>query len=330
MAGIAGGGPTTVNVAGVALLAAATTLVATPVAMVVARRTGIVDRPGPLKPQTSPVPYLGGAAVMAGIAVGTFGQRVSVLVPLLLALVLGIADDKKGIPPIFRLVAEFVIGGVVLAVCPLHVPGAVAVLIIPVTVLLINGVNLLDGMDMLAAGVVGVAAVGFAVLLLGPDRHLAVALAASLAGFLVFNRPPARIYLGDGGAYLLGTALAVLVAGAWAPKVSTTSGVAAAGLIVVPVAEVAFAMIRRIRGRRSLVDGDRRHPYDLLAARGWSTWATTGTYVGLQLAITLAVVVTGRRSSLQTAVIVDGLAALLLVLLAGASGALSPEQEAVP
>ena len=318
------------NVVVVALLALATTLAATPVAIVVARRTGIVDRPGPLKSQSSSVPYLGGAAVMAGVAVGMFGHRVSVLVPLLLALALGIADDKRGLPPALRLGAELVIGGVVLVVCPLHVPGIVAVLIIPITVLLINGANLLDGMDMLASGVVGLGAIGFALLLVGPDRLLPVALAASLAGFLVFNRPPARIYLGDGGAYLLGTALAVLVSGAWAPGESTTLGVATAGLVAIPVAEVAFALIRRIRGRRSLVDGDRRHPYDLLVARGWSTLATTGTYFGLQLVITVAVVVTGRRSSLRNALIVDGLAALLLVVLAGASGALSPEQEAVP
>ncbi len=65
--------------------------------------------------------------------------------------------------------------------------------------------NLIDGLDMLASGVVTAAAVGFAAVLHGPGRQLAVALGASLIGFLTFNRPPARVYLGDGGAYLLGT-----------------------------------------------------------------------------------------------------------------------------
>ena len=82
---------------------------------------------------------------------------------------------------------------------------------------MINGVNLIDGLDMLAGGVAAVAAGGFAVILHGSGRQLAIALAASLLGFLVYNRPPARVYLGDGGAYLLGTGLTVLVAESWAP-----------------------------------------------------------------------------------------------------------------
>ena len=91
-------------------------------------------------------------------------------------------------------------------------------LVAGVTVLLINGVNMIDGLDALAGGVVAVAARGLRLDAAGrrpgPGRGPR---RCALAGFLVYNRPPARIYLGDGGSYLLGTALAVLLASAWAP-----------------------------------------------------------------------------------------------------------------
>ena len=313
----------------VALVALGTSLVVTPLAMVVARRTGVMDRPGDLKSQTVPVPYLGGVGVFAGTTVGALGGRPSVLVPLAAALALGVADDRFDLSPLVRLVGELAIGAAVVVTCPVALSGALgAVLVVGVTVLLVNGVNLLDGLDMLAGGVVAVAAVGFAVLLHGPGRLLAVALTAALVGFLVFNRPPARVYLGDGGSYLLGTALAVLVAEAWGPHLAVSLGVATLLLVAVPAGEVAFAVVRRLRGRRSLVAGDRGHPYDRLVARGWPRMSATAAYLGLEGLLAVAAVGAGRRSSLAVALAVDVTGAAVLVALAAAVGALSPDQEA--
>ena len=74
-----------------------------------------------------------------------------------------------------------------------------------------------------------------------------------------YNRPPARIYLGDGGSYLLGTVLAVLLAAAWGPGVPVTSGTAALALVALPAAEVAFAVVRR-SARSTVTDGRRPRP----------------------------------------------------------------------
>ena len=205
------------------------------------------------------------------------------------------------------------------------------VLVVPATLRVINGVNLMDGLDMLAGGTVAVAGVGFAVLLAGTGRHLGVALAAALVGFLVFNRPPARIYLGDGGAYLLGTVLAVLLALAWAPHVATPTGLAAFALVALPAAEVAFAVIRRLRGHRSVLAGDRGHPYDRLVARGWARPSASAAYIAAQGILTVAAVLAYRSSSLTVAVVVDVVAALALVVAAGLVGALTPDaEEAAP
>jgi UDP-GlcNAc:undecaprenyl-phosphate GlcNAc-1-phosphate transferase len=173
----------------IAAVALVVTAVATPVVIVVARRTGIVDRPGELKPQSDPIPYLGGVAVFLGMTVGVAVGRPTVLVPLGGALALGVADDRFDLPPLIRLVGQVAIGLTVVVTCPLHLPGAVAVLAVPVVaVVVINGVNLIDGLDMLAAGVVGVAAAGFAVVLHGAGRQMAVATAAALVAFLAYNR----------------------------------------------------------------------------------------------------------------------------------------------
>ena len=120
-----------------------------------------------------------------------------------------------------------------------------------VTVLVVNGVNLIDGLDMLAAGVVAVGGRGLRRRCsTAPDGSSAMALAAALVGFLVYNRPPARVYLGDGGSYLLGTALAVLLRrGVGARGGARRSVSAALALVAVPAAEVAFAVVRRARGR---------------------------------------------------------------------------------
>ncbi len=124
-----------------------------------------------------------------------------------------------------------------------------------------------------------------------------MSLIASLLAFFWFNRPPARIYLGDGGSYLLGTALAVLLTTAWAPGVGTATGLIALALVAIPVAELACAIIRRARSRQALTAGDRQHPYDQLVARGWPRMAASGVYIGMELIVVVAVALVPRHSN---------------------------------
>jgi UDP-GlcNAc:undecaprenyl-phosphate GlcNAc-1-phosphate transferase len=312
-----------------ALVSFAIGLAVTPAMIVVARRTGIMDRPGALKSQATPVPYLGGVGVFAGTAAGALLGRPSVLVPLAAALALGVADDRLDLSPALRLVGEVVVGIMVVVTGPVRFDGVVAVVaVVAVTVLLINGVNLMDGLDMLAGGVCAVAAVAFALLLGGPGRQLAVALAAALVAFLLFNRPPARIYLGDGGAYLLGASLAVLSGAAWAPHLPLDVGMAALAVVALPAAELAFAVVRRLRGRTSLLSGDRGHPYDRLVLRGWHrTWASIA-YIALEAVLALGAVAAARHAGLGAVIAVDAGAAVVLVALGAATGALSPDHGA--
>jgi UDP-GlcNAc:undecaprenyl-phosphate GlcNAc-1-phosphate transferase len=313
--------------AGLAALAAA--LVLTPLAILVARRAGAVDRPGPLKPQVAPVPHLGGTAVFVAVLPWLVAEDAVLLAPLGAALLLGLVDDLRGLRPGLRLAVQVAVGAALAAILRTRVPGPVAgVLIVLVTITLVNGVNLIDGLDALAPGVVAVACVGSSVLLGGAPRALAAAGAGALAGFLAYNRPPARVYLGDGGAYFLGGLLTVFLASAWKPSTPWSTSTAALLLVAVPAAEVAFATARRLRAGRSVTGGDRRHPYDLVVARGWPASRASLAYVAASAVLAGAAIFVARLHSLGGAIGAAALGAIVLVVLAQACGALSPGEAA--
>jgi UDP-GlcNAc:undecaprenyl-phosphate/decaprenyl-phosphate GlcNAc-1-phosphate transferase len=309
----------------VGLVAFGAGLVLTPVTILVAVRTGMVDRPGELKPQNTAVPLLGGVAVFLAAVVGAAAGNPALVGPLGGALALGVADDHMQLSPAVRFVGEAVLGVSVAAVVHTRVPGPGGyVLVVLGTVLLVNGVNFLDGLDSLAALVVGLSAAGFALLLHGDGRFLALATAGGLAGFVVYNRPPARVYLGDGGSYVLGVALAVLVCEAWSPHVHMARSVAGLLLAVIPAAEVLFAVVRRLRGHEAVTSGDRRHPYDLLVGRRWRVGIVALSYAAVQVVLGAAALATGRLGSIAPSIgaLVGG--AVLVCVLAGACGALTP------
>jgi UDP-GlcNAc:undecaprenyl-phosphate/decaprenyl-phosphate GlcNAc-1-phosphate transferase len=294
-------------------------LVATPLCARLAVRIGLVDRPGPLKPHAHATPYLGGLGLACGVGLGAGVLNPWLLVPLGLALALGTADDIRPLHPLIRLFGEVAIGLVLAAVVSTRCGDAGFVLVPIATVVLVNGYNLLDGLDALCASVTLVGAAGFSVLLTGDARGFALALAGSAAGFLVFNRPPARVYLGDGGAYLVGTTMTALLALAWAPERAAADGIGALALVALPVAEVGLAVFRRWRAGRSLLAGDRDHPYDVLVRSGWSVGGTVAAYAIAELAA-LALALVASHLAVPLAWVVVAVAAVGLVA-AGLSAA---------
>jgi UDP-GlcNAc:undecaprenyl-phosphate GlcNAc-1-phosphate transferase len=283
------------------LVAFAVAVVCTPLARRLALSLGVLDTPGPLKIHREPVPYLGGVAVFVALAVVVAPTHVSYLLPLGLAAALGIADDVRGLSPAIRLLSQVTIGCIAGIVAPAPGPAGLLVTALLVVVL-VNAVNLIDGMDALASCVVAVSALGFAAVG-GDARILAFAVCGALAGFLLFNRPPARIYLGDGGSYLLGTAIAMLSASALATDYSAV-WIALPFLVGLPLADVAIAIVRRFLAKRPLTLGDRSHVYDQLADRGWSVTRVVLVCAAVQIAATAT-----------------GLALLQLGVVAAAAGA---------
>jgi UDP-GlcNAc:undecaprenyl-phosphate GlcNAc-1-phosphate transferase len=273
---------------------------ATPLAARLATRVGLVDHPGPLKVHARAVPYLGGLAVFVAIAGPVAVTRPSLLVPLALAGALGVADDATDLAPPLRLGAEVGIGIAAAWVATPHSAGSVA-LGIALVLVLVNAVNMLDGLDGLATAVVGIGAAGFFVVLSGSSATLALALVGALAGFLVWNAPPARVYLGDSGSYLLGTALAVLFLAATRHDAAVVSS--ACLFVGVPVADAAVAIVRRLRAGTPLLRGDRGHVYDQLVDRGWSARRSAGTCAAAQAVLTVIGIVISVRADAVAVVV---------------------------
>jgi UDP-GlcNAc:undecaprenyl-phosphate GlcNAc-1-phosphate transferase len=131
-----------------------------------------------------------------------------------------------------------------------------------------NSLNLLDGMDGLAGGVTVIAALALGILGMMTGRiYLALilfTLCGATFGFLLFNKPPARIFMGDGGAYFLGF---VLAGCAFAMFRGTPGSLLGPILILgIPILDTLLAILRRIN-TRSYFTGDRAHLYDILRTR---------------------------------------------------------------
>lgn len=185
-----------------------------------ARRRGLLDAPGARRSHSQPTPRGGGIGIaLAGLSAcallaWTAGNAwVWIGAGLLLVAGLGWWDDHRPLPAWPRLLAHIAAGSCLaigLWMQGAAIPAIVAAfLLVPV---LVNVWNFIDGIDGLAASQALLGALGLACMLDGPGRVLAVVLAAACAGFLPFNLPRARIFLGDVGSGALGYLLAVLLA----------------------------------------------------------------------------------------------------------------------
>ncbi|MEY2449916.1 MAG: UDP-GlcNAc:undecaprenyl-phosphate/decaprenyl-phosphate GlcNAc-phosphate transferase [Acidimicrobiaceae bacterium] len=300
-----------------------TAVLVMPVAMWIGRQAGLVDRPGPLKVHAHPVPYLGGLGVAAALAWGVAATRPSLLIPLGAALALGVVDDATGLTPVLRMVGELAIGTAVGVCLPAGDHRALAVVFAAlVTVVLCNAVNMIDGLDGLAGGTAAVAAIGFYVVLSGDGATIAIALTAGLAAFLAFNRPPARVYLGDGGAYLVGTALATLFLLACESGSGASFGVAAL-LVGYPLVELVFTVIRRSAQRKSPLSGDRQHVYDQLHARGASASVAALLCVAFQAALVAVAIIVAPRSA-AVGLVTAGACGMMILAAGILTGLLAP------
>jgi len=256
----------------------ALTCLAMPLVRWVAMRWGFVDRPaGPLKPQMRAIPYGGGIAIAVGMSVvlswARPGLPVIPVIGAMMVLLLGIVDDAVDVRPLGRLVVGLLAGITLLVLWPFAVSQwSSAVLTGTCCAVLasasMNAYNMTDGSDGLS-GTVGLFAAGGLLvgwLLAGETVLMSIAAAScgSIVGFLIFNWPPARVYLGDAGAYWMGfllTALCIPALSSWHAVIGVTCIMALLEL------ELLASILRRILGHRGLTGGDRGHIYDVLHLR---------------------------------------------------------------
>jgi len=304
----------------------------TPVAREAALRFGIVDRPdGNLKQQREPVPYLGGVAVFIAylLALGVVVSFDTLLLGLLLAgtltLLVGLIDDFGVLTPLAKLtgqgVAVFVLlrSGAVIEL--VDVPPALRWPLAALWILAVcNAFNLLDVMDGLAGGVGALIALalGVAATIAGqvPEAAAAFALAGALAGFLVFNVHPARIYLGDAGSLAVGITLGALaLAIPWSDR-SPAGFLAPLVILAVPLADTAYVTVLRARAGKPFWHGSPDHfPLRLRRRLGGDVRRTVASCWGLTLLGGVAGVGSAALWSWQVALWVLGIYSASVVVL---------------
>lgn len=305
----------------VGAIAAVVTFVLTPVVRLLSLKIGAVDQPGDRKVHARPTPTLGGFAILIGIVVAC---AMSVLLPArndidfkalltqssqplgiaagaFVIFALGAVDDLRALPAPVKLAGQVFAAGILFLAGVkmqfLLVPGQAYALSDDVSVLftvlwivaMINAVNLIDGLDGLAAGIVAIAASSFFVYTFSLNQESAsyatsaplicIAVVGASLGFLRHNFHPARIFMGDSGSMLLGLVLgAATVVGIGDPTLFKpgTSDVFLAyfplliplAVVAIPILDALLAIVRRARRRRSVFHADKEHIHHRLMDLG--------------------------------------------------------------
>ena len=201
--------------------------------------------------------------------------------------ILGLADDVRAIAPGTKLVGQMVVAGVIVSlIAPLSITGWPVIdqlLAFMWIIAITNAFNLLDNMDGLAAGVAALAGLCYLTLLLpygGTPLTLSIAaFVGAVLGFLVYNFPPASIFMGDGGSHLLGVFLATasLLATPGMKGRLVPAAIFPVFVLLVPIFDTAFVTLtRRLSGRRAMVGG-RDHTSHRLVTLGASERVAVAT-----------------------------------------------------
>ena len=291
----------------------------TPLMRKVALKTNFVDRPNSAhKTHHEPIPYLGGVGIILGILIivyaailtqnnfsKDFWLATSLLGPALLLGLVGLIDDKKALPPLPRFIAQTAAGiftaGLIISTDTVGNPSGNSLLDAVITVLWIvgitNSINFFDNLDGGAAGAVAATSFGLFLITYNNAQYLlsatSLTIFAAMLGFLIWNKSPAKIYMGDAGALFLGTIVAVLTI-RLNPEVpsQTISFAIPLLLLAVPILDTSVAVISRIRRGRSIFQGGHDHLSHRLMRKGftkrqsaYALWSLAAIFAGIAATI---------------------------------------------
>lgn len=316
------------------LVAALGCTVAVPFTMWWARAAGAVDQPDDdRRIHRDATPRLGGIALYVGfaLALAFFGDGISnrwQIIAVTGAITVAMAvDDILALPWWTKLCVEVMAGIAVAAIgvvitffaLPGHVGPSIidlGLLAVPITVVWVVGmqtsINLLDGSDGVAAGVIAIVA---GVCLLAAMNRLGTqgtiqsgvivmssALMGCCTGFLLFNLPPARVFMGDSGSHFLGITLAIITILGIAKIAVALSILIPLIALGLPIGDTAFAIVRRKVAGRSVAQPDAGHLHHRLLARGFTPMETALTfYVMTAILGCVALALFGHRRILDVA-----------------------------
>ena len=282
------------------VIAAGVALLITPGVILLAAKTGAMDAPDARKVHKKPIPRIGGIGIYAAFMVAMLSvlsfvdvtaevktEIIGLMVGGSLIVLVGVIDDYKNLPAKVKLVGQIIAAAVLVIAFDVRIdfitdPFGDYIytewLAVPLTIFwivgLTNTVNLIDGLDGLAAGVSTIAAVTIMLVALQQSIMLVAVLTAALAGaafgFLYYNFNPARIFMGDSGSMFLGFMLAgISVIGAVksAATIALIVPILALGLTIL---DTTFASVRRYRGGVPIFKPDKGHLHHRLLDLGFT------------------------------------------------------------
>ncbi len=263
-----------------------------PYVIKLAHRLGAIDQPDKRKVHNGTMPRLGGLAIFSAfIIVMVIGVQVS---PELLGIIIGgcviflvgMLDDIYQLPPWVKLIGQgiaasiAIYSGVVVGFVTNPFDGLMDLgyLGIPLTFVWIigisNAINLIDGLDGLAAGVSSIAAATMGIVAYSQGQEavfiVALVLVAAILGFLPYNFHPARTFMGDGGSNFLGFTLGCLAVMGLTKSTAVISLFVPIVILGIPIFDTFFAIIRRIYNKAPIFMPDKSHLHHRLMAIGCS------------------------------------------------------------
>lgn len=294
----------------------------TPLMRILAIRLNVVDNPDQShKTHRTPIPYLGGVAIILGVlAVTSFSLigfstsqanillALSLLLPAIALGLIGLVDDIRNLSPWPRFVAQSV-AGVLTAILLISTDtvgsptGSVlvdALITIIWIVGITNSINFFDNLDGGASGTVAITSIALLILALQGEQYLIAALSAVLAGatsgFLLWNKPPARIYMGDAGALFLGLLIASLVVRLDTNPINNFATFSIPILLLaVPIMDTSVAVLSRLKRGISPFQGGKDHLSHRLMKSGLSKrlaaislWIMTAYFAAIAIVISYA------------------------------------------
>jgi len=329
--------------------------ITTPIAKRIAYKVGAIDVPkDDRRVHKKPIPRMGGLAIYISTIISfliftyfnqlTFDKSlISVIIGATIIVITGIIDDIKPLSAKVKLVAQIIAalvlvwGGIRITFIsnPL-VEGYATIDLkmfsIPVTIFWIVGItntlNLIDGLDGLAAGVGGIASlsllfVASTFLGIDPVYNIVMVMAAILSGaafgFLPHNFNPAKIFMGDTGALFLGFMLSVISIKGVMKSFTAISLVLPIIVLGIPIFDTAFAILRRTLNKRPISEADRGHIHHRLLDRGLTQKQTVLILYFVSITLgALAVLIAGMNTT--QSIITLGITMAIVLLLAAQLG----------
>lgn len=298
----------------------------TPLTIKLAYKIGAIDVPKDnRRVHKVPIPRLGGISIafsffITTLLFNTLNKELIVLFfTLFIILIMGVIDDIKELNAKFKFLIQIIAATIVAVfsirieylanpILPMHY-FFLRYMSIPITVFWIvgitNTVNLIDGLDGLAAGISAISSTTLAIILFknGDYFHtmILISLIGSILGFLPFNFNPAKIFMGDTGSLFLGFTLAVISMTATIKSAATLAVFIPILTLGIPIFDTTFAIIRRAKNRQPIMQADKGHLHHRLLNNGLTQKQTVLTLYMMSVVLGLSayfIAETGRRFSL--------------------------------